>query len=88
MQTTNRLFDDFSKLFTGIIGIGKGLKTDLAQSVLRHAERYATKMHLVTRQEFEVFADVAQNARLKSENLEERISTLEEKIKKADNKKV
>jgi BMFP domain-containing protein YqiC len=85
MQTTNRVFDDIAKLFIGLIGLGKGLKTDLTQHILKRAERYATQMDLVTRQEFEVFAEVAQNAKLQSEALEERISRLEEDCKKVDN---
>jgi BMFP domain-containing protein YqiC len=85
MQTTNRLFEDMAKLFVGVIGLGKGLKTNLAQHVLNRAEDYAMRMNLVNRQEFEIFVDVAQNARLQSEKLEERISTLEENFKKADN---
>lgn len=79
MQTTNRFLDDIAKLAMGLLSVGKGLKDGLKERALSRAEGCAAKLDLVTREEFEVFRDVAQQARLQSEQLDARVTKLEKR---------
>ena len=80
MQTKNRFLDDGAKLVMGLLKVGQGVKNHLRDRVLNHAERYVIKMELVNRQEFEIVREIAQEARIQSETLNERVNMLEKKL--------
>ncbi len=82
MQTTNRIFDDIAKLTTGLLGLAVGMRRDIKERFQDRAEGIAQKMDLVSRQDFEIVRDMAQQARLEAEGLKKRLAKLEQTAKK------
>ena len=82
MQTTNRILDDIAKLGMGLFGIAVGVKDDLKHRSALKFGQYARDMDLVTREEFEVVREMAQQARMQVDELEAELRKV-----KAENKK-
>jgi BMFP domain-containing protein YqiC len=79
-QTTNRFFDDFSKMMTDAAGAADGMKREVESMMKAQAERFMNSMDVVKREEFEVVKAMAQKAREENEALSTRLADLEAKL--------
>jgi BMFP domain-containing protein YqiC len=77
VQTTNRFFDEVSRLFNDAAGVASGVRREIDTVVRTQAERILRDLDLVKREEFEVVKDMAQLARQENEALKARIMVLE-----------
>ncbi len=80
MQSDNRLLDDLARVLSGAMGATSGLRGDVESRLRGPLERVAERLQLVTREEFEVVRELAQNARQEQENLAERVRALESEL--------
>jgi BMFP domain-containing protein YqiC len=79
MQSSNRLFDDLSRLANSAFGTLSGIKGEIESQVRQQLERVLSRMDLVTREEFEAVKAMAAKARAEQEALAERVAALEAK---------
>jgi BMFP domain-containing protein YqiC len=80
MLGDRRLFEDIARVASGAAGALGGVKSRFEGELREHVERLLSRMNLVTREEFEVMAGVAQKARSEQEILSERVAALEAKL--------
>lgn len=79
-QTTNRIADEFARLFTDAAGMAQGVRRE-AEGVLRaQAERILRELDYVTRDEFEVVREMAVKARDENDRLAVRVAELEARL--------
>ncbi|GKY87019.1 accessory factor UbiK family protein [Sinisalibacter aestuarii] len=77
MSTRNKVFDDFSQLFTNAMGVAQGAKTEAETAMKSWMDRWLADRQLVTREEFDAVRAMAQKAREENEALKARIEALE-----------
>jgi BMFP domain-containing protein YqiC len=83
MLGNKRLFDDVARVAGGAAGAFGGLRSRMEGELRDQAERFLSRMNLVTREEYEVVAALAQKARAEQEILAERVAALEAKLSPA-----
>ncbi len=76
MQTRNPFFDDLAKLATGAAGAVAGVRSEMEESFRAWLERQLDTMDLVTREEFDVVADMARKAREENDALRAELDAL------------
>ena len=79
-QTSNRFFDDLSRLMTDAAGLADGAKREAQTFARSQLERVMAGMDLVSREEFEAVREMAAKARDENEKLAARIAALEAKL--------
>jgi hypothetical protein len=79
MQTSNKIFEDISKLMTNAMGVAQGAKTEAETAMKGLIDRWMADRDFVTREEFDAVRAVAQKAREENASLEARIAALEGK---------
>jgi BMFP domain-containing protein YqiC len=79
-QTTNRFFDDLSRLMTDAAGLADGARREAETALRGQLERLLASMDVVTREEFEAAREMAALARAETEKLRERVAALEAKL--------
>jgi BMFP domain-containing protein YqiC len=77
MQKDSKIFDDFARLASGAAGTFMDMKREVEAMVMDKVEKLLGRMNLVRREEFEVVRLMAEQARVKQEQLEEKIAYLE-----------
>jgi BMFP domain-containing protein YqiC len=77
MQGSNRMFDDFSKLFTNAMGVAQGARTEAETAMKSWMDRWLADRDFVAREEFDAVRAMAQKAREENEALKARIEALE-----------
>ncbi|MBI1219284.1 MAG: accessory factor UbiK family protein [Rhodobacteraceae bacterium] len=77
MQTSNKIFDDISKLMTNAMGVAQGAKTEAETAMKGWIDRWLADRDFVTRDEFDAVRAMAQKAREENEALKARIAALE-----------
>ena len=77
-QTTNRLFDDLSRLMTDAAGAAQGVRREVATAMRAQGERVLADLDVVRRDEFEAVKAMAVAARDDNEQLRQQIATLQE----------
>lgn len=82
MQTSNKFFDDLSKLATGAVGAAHSVKGEMEEHFRAWLDRQLAQMDMVTREEFEVVRDMAEKARMENEDLRAEIELLKKKAGK------
>ena len=82
MQTSNKFFDDVSKLASGAAGALHNVKGEMEGQFQAWLDRQLSQMDLVTREEFEVTRAMAEKARIENEELRAEIEILKKKYKK------
>ena len=80
MLGDKRLFDDMARVANGAAGAFGGFRSRMEGELLDHVERFLLRMKLVTREEFDVVAALAQKARADQEILTERLAALEAQL--------
>ena len=76
-QTTNRLFDEISRLMNDAAGVASGVRREVDTMVRNQAEKWLRDLDLVKREEFEAVKEMARLAREENEALKARIAALE-----------
>ena len=82
-QTSNRFFDDLSRLMTDAAGLADGARREAQTFARSQLERMLAGMDLVSREEFEAVREMAAKARDENERLAVRIAALEAKLAEA-----
>ncbi len=77
MQKNNPFFDDLARMATSAGGTLLEWRKEVERMVQEAAEKMATKMQLVSREEFEVVRAMAAKAREENEALRHRLEVLE-----------
>lgn len=81
MQTSNKIFDDLSKLMTNAMGVAQGARTEAENAMKSWMDRWLADRDFVTREEFDAVRAMAQKAREENAALKARIDALEAKLK-------
>jgi BMFP domain-containing protein YqiC len=84
MSNERRLFDDLARVASGAAGAFGDFRSRLEGEIHDQIERLLARMNLVTREDHEVVAAVAQKARAEQEVLAERVAALEAKLMGVD----
>jgi BMFP domain-containing protein YqiC len=79
-QTSNRIFDEFSKLMTDAAGAAQGMRREFETLMKAQGERFLRDMDVVKREEFEAVKEMAVKAREENERLSARLTTLEQEL--------
>ena len=82
-QTSNRFFDDISRLMTDAAGLADGARREAQTFARAQLERMMAGMDIVNREEFEAVKEMAARARDDNEKLAARIAALEAKLGEA-----
>ena len=80
VQTTNRFFDEMSRLMNDAAGAAQGMRREAETLFRTQAERFLREMDVVTREEFEAVKEMARLAREENEELKTRVAALEAKL--------
>lgn len=80
-QTTNRFFDEMSRLANDAAGVASGVRREVETMVRSQAERILRGMDVVTREEHEAVKEMAAKAREENEQLAARVVALEAALK-------
>lgn len=76
-----KLFDDLAKMATGALGSFGDVREQVRKLVKERVDQALSKMDLVTREEFERVEALAERARERQEDLEDRLKALEKSLK-------
>jgi len=82
-QTSNRIFDEMSRLMNDAAGVAQGVRREVDTLVRTQAEKMLRDLDVVSREEFEAVKDMARLAREENEALKARLDALEGKATKA-----
>ncbi len=80
-QTSNRLFDEMSRLMGDAASVAQGVKREAETLFRTQMERFVGDMDLVKREEFDVVKDMVSKARAENEELKARIAALEAQLR-------
>ncbi len=79
-QSSNRILEEFSRLFTDAAGAASGARREVEAIMRAQGEKFLKDMDVVTREEFEAVREMAIEARNENERLAERIDELEARL--------
>jgi BMFP domain-containing protein YqiC len=85
-QTSNRFFDEMSRLMNDAAGVAQGVRREFDTLFRAQIERILREFDVVQREEFEAVKEMARLAREENEALKARIEGLENKPAKAAKK--
>jgi len=77
MATTNRLFDDFTRLVSDATGAAQGVRREVETAVKAQFERLIRDMDVATREELDVVRDMVLDLRRENDALKLRLAALE-----------
>lgn len=77
MQSEKRIFDDLSKVITGIAGTVAGMGREAEANVKERAREWASGPEGVSREEFDAVKAMAATARTEADALKVRVAALE-----------
>jgi BMFP domain-containing protein YqiC len=77
MQSEKRIFDDISKVLTGMAGTVAGMGREAEAGFKERAREWVSGLDLVSREEFDAVKQMAATARAEAEELKARIAKLE-----------
>ena len=80
MQKDSRILDDLARMASGAAGGLLDMKREVEAMVSAQLEKLLLKMHLVSKEEFEVVREMATKARAENEILAKRVELLEKKL--------
>lgn len=75
-----KLIDDIAKMATGALGSFSEVRHQVKSMVRQRVDQIITEMDMVTREEFDRVETLATRARVRQEELEQRIAVLEAKL--------
>jgi BMFP domain-containing protein YqiC len=77
MNTSNRIFDDLSKLMTNAMGVAQGARTEAETAMKGWIDRWMADRDFVTREEFDAVRAMAAKAREENDALKARLDAME-----------
>ncbi len=77
MQSENRIFDDLSKVITGVAGTVAGMGREAQSAMRERSKEWAAGLDLVSREEFDAVKMMAAKAREEADALAMRVAALE-----------
>ena len=77
MQSEKRIFDDLSKVITGIAGTVAGMGREAEANVKDRAREWVSGLEAVSREEFDAVKAMAATARAEADALKLRVAALE-----------
>lgn len=77
MQTQNPFFDDLARMMSGAMGVASGMREEMEARFREMFENAASRMDMVSREEFEAVKAMAAKAREENEALARRVAELE-----------
>jgi BMFP domain-containing protein YqiC len=77
MQSEKRIFDDISKVITGVAGTVAGMGREAEAGFKERAREWVSGLDMVSREEFEAVKQMAATARAEADDLKKRIAALE-----------
>ena len=77
MASSNRLFDDFTRLVSDATGAAQGVRREVEGAMKAQFERILRDMDVATREELEVLREMVLEQRRENEALKVRLATLE-----------
>jgi BMFP domain-containing protein YqiC len=77
MQSEKRIFDDISKVITGVAGTVAGMGREAEAAFKERTREWAGGLDLVSREEFDAVKQMAATARAEAEELKARVAKLE-----------
>ncbi len=77
MQSEKRIFDDLSKILTGVAGTVAGMGREAQDAMRERTREWAAGLDLVSREEFDAVKELAANARSEADALAKRVAALE-----------
>ncbi len=77
MQSEKRIFDDISKVLTGMAGTFAGMGREAEAGFKERAREWVSGLDLVSREEFEAVKQMAATARAEADELKARVAKLE-----------
>ncbi len=77
MNTSNRIFDDLSKLMTNAMGVAQGARTEAETAMKGFIDRWMADRDFVTREEFDAVRAMAAKAREENDALKVRLDAME-----------
>ena len=83
MNTSNKIFDDLSKLMTNAMGVAQGARTEAETAMKGWVDRWMADRNFVTREEFDAVRAMAAKAREENEALKARLDAIEAAAKPA-----
>jgi BMFP domain-containing protein YqiC len=83
MNTSNRIFDDLSKLMTNAMGVAQGARTEAETAMKGWVDRWMADRNFVTREEFDAVRAMAAKAREENDALKARLDAMEAAAKPA-----
>ncbi|MCC6737059.1 MAG: accessory factor UbiK family protein [Bauldia sp.] len=83
-QTSNRFYDQFARLMNDAAGVAQGVRREAGTLVRGQAERFASELDLVRREDFEVVREMARIAREDNARLAARLDALEGRIRELE----
>jgi BMFP domain-containing protein YqiC len=83
-QTSNRFYDQFAQLMNDAAGVAQGVRREAGTLIRGQAERFASELDLVRREDFEVVREMARIAREDNARLAARIDALEGRIRELE----
>jgi BMFP domain-containing protein YqiC len=78
--TQGRLFDEFAKLMNDAAGVAQSAGREMSTAFRAQAERFASELDLVRRDELEVVQELAAKALAEVERLNARVAELESRL--------
>ncbi|WP_075215320.1 accessory factor UbiK family protein [Mongoliimonas terrestris] len=79
-QSQGRLFDEFAKLMNDAAGVAQSARREVETVFRSQADRVASEMDLVRREDLEIAQDLATRALSEVERLSARVAALEGQI--------
>ncbi|WP_181706726.1 accessory factor UbiK family protein [Chthonobacter rhizosphaerae] len=79
-QSQGRLFDEFAKLMNDAAGVAQSARREVETVMRSQADRFASEMDLVRREDLEIAQDLATRALSEVERLSARVAALEGQI--------
>ena len=77
---TGRIFEEMSKIMTDAAGAAQGVRKEGEAMVRGQMAKLMQEMDIVTREQFDVVADMAQAARLENEALKTELEALKDQV--------
>lgn len=86
MQKDSKLFDDVAKVTSSTLGIFSDMKREAEAVMMDKIERLMTRMQLVGREEFDLVKQMVEQARLKQEEISEKLAKLEKLLESKESR--
>lgn len=81
MQTSNKMFEDISRLMSNAMGVAQGARTEAETAMRGWIDRWMADRDFVSRDEFEAVRAMAVKAREENDELRARLDALEARTK-------